>query len=153
MKWKFAFVFAFVAPAVPVAHAEPWLCTNADGIREFSYDPQSATLKNCVDHPIAPHKNVVRPTPRDNYADGFPKVDSRTQKERDVARRAILERELAEEKRALADAMKELEEQKERRARVKDTSRAEAGLKSYQDRVRVHLGNISNLQKELGRDS
>lgn len=155
MKWKLAvpFAFALVLPAIPAAHAAPWLCTNAYGIREFSYDPQSEGMKNCVDHPIAAHHNVVRETPREKYADSFPKVDSSTQKDRDTARRAILERELADEKKALAEAMQQLAEQKELRAKAKSAARNEDTLRPYQDRVRVHLGNISNLQKELGRDS
>lgn len=144
----------FLAVLLGIAHAayaEPWLCTEADGVKRFNYDPQSATRKACVHHPI-PSANVwrARPAPRVDGA-GFPRVDARTQKQRDAARREILERELAQERRALADAMQQLAEQKELRAREKDRSRAEANLKLYQDRVRVHLTNISNLEKELDR--
>ena len=144
MKWKLALVMVFAAPA---AYAEPWLCTNEYGNREFSYDPASARMKNCVHHPI-PSANVFRARPRDASAD-VPKVDARTQKQRDATRRSILERELAEEKKALAAAMKQLAEQKERYGQGGNAARVEEALKLYQDRVRVHLTNISNLEKEL----
>jgi hypothetical protein len=48
--------------------------------------------------------------------------------------------------------MRQLAHHKEVYARDKDRARVEAGLKLYQDRVRVHLSNISTLQKELGRE-
>ena len=149
MRWLLAALLG-IAQA---AYAEPWLCTEADGVKRFNYDAQSAKRKECVHHPI-PSPNVwrARPAPRADGAD-FPRVDARTQKQRDATRREILERELAEERRALAEAMKQLAEQKELRAREKDRARAEAGLKHYEDRVRVHLTNISTLQKELERES
>jgi hypothetical protein len=148
MKWKLALVVVFAAPA---AYAEPWLCTNEYGNREFSYDPASAGMKNCVHHPI-PSGNVFRSRPRDDASADFPRVDARTQKQRDAARRAILERELAEEKKALAVAMKQLAEQKVLHGKAGKAARVEEALKLYQDRVRVHLTNISNLEKELGRE-
>jgi len=148
MKWKLALLFAIAAPA---AYAEPWLCTNEHGNREFSYDPASAGMKNCVNHPI-PSANVFRIKPRDGTPGAFPRVDARTQKQRDATRRAILERELAEEKKALAAAMQQLTEHRERRAKGGNATRVEDGLKPYEDRVRVHLSNISNLERELGRE-
>lgn len=148
MNWKLALLFVIVAPA---AQAEPWLCTNAYGGREFSYDPQSAGMKNCVDHPI-PSANVFRVNPREKAPAGFPRVDAKTQKQRDATRRAILERELTEEKKALAAAMSDLAEQKERHGIIRNAARVDAALKLYHDRVRTHLTNISNLEKELGRE-
>jgi hypothetical protein len=147
MRWLVAVFLIAVTSSV---HAEPWLCAEPDGTKRFSYEPESAKRKECVHHPI-PSPNVWRSRPRaDQDAAGFPRVDARTQKERDLARREILARELAEEKRALAEAMRQLEEQKQRHARDKDRARVDAGLKPYHDRVRVHLTNISNLEKELG---
>jgi hypothetical protein len=157
MKLKLAFIFTLALPAVPAAHAEPWLCTNAYGVREFSYDPQAPGMKNCIDHPIRPGNRVGRKSRDDGSQNDagavFPRVDARTQKERDTARRAILERELGEERRALALAMQQLAEQKELRAKAKNPGPVEEMLKLYHDRVRVHSANIANLEKELGRDS
>ena len=150
MRWFFA-VLLVLAPA---AHAEPWLCTEPDGNKQFNYDPKSASRKECVHHPI-PSANVwrVNPAPRsDAGATAFPRVDARIQKQRDAARRELLERELIEERRSLAEAMKQLAAHKDLHAREKDRGRVEAGLKMYEDRIRVHLSNISNLEKELGRE-
>ena len=150
MRWFFAVLLVLAS----AAHAEPWLCTQPGGHKEFSYDPASAQRKECVHQPI-PSPNVWRANPgwRADRADGvFPRVDERTQKQRDAARREILERELAEERRSLAEARKELAAHKELRARNTDRARVEANLKIYEDRIRVHLTNIANLEKELGRE-
>ena len=150
MKLSIAVLFALVVPA---AHAEPWLCTDEHGVKSYNYEPESAKRKNCVHKPI-PSGNVWRKSPRHSETEGrspdFPSVDARTQKHRDADRRRILERELAEEKKALAEAMKQLEEQRRESSNAKDLARLEEKLKPYQDRVRVHLTNISNLEKELG---
>lgn len=151
MKWICAVLFLL---AIPVAHAEPWLCTDADGNKQFSYEPESAKRKNCVHHPI-PSGNVWRRAPRGtegthaHRVHSFPKVDAPTQKQRDVTRRQILERELAEEKKALAAAINELTEEKQRLAKAPHLQ-ADEKLKPYAERIRVHLTNISNLEKELG---
>jgi hypothetical protein len=79
----------------------------------------------------------------------FPRVEATIQKQRDLARREILARELAEEKKALAEAMRELAEQ-QRAATVARTAGGEDKLKQYRDRVRLHTTNIANLEKELG---
>src|SRR6185503_18273281 len=129
MKWQFAVLLALAAP---VAHAAPWLCTDRDGVKTYSYEQESATRKNCVHKPI-PSPNVWRTAPRGSATESkdpdFPTVDARTQKHRDADRRRILERELAEEKKALADAMKRLEEatkqvEEQRRARSTDRNQA-----------------------------
>ena len=150
MKWSFAVLFAL---AVPAAHAEPWLCTDADGNKSYSYEPESAKKKNCVHRPI-PSTNVVRKGPRRIDADfereKFPAVSANTQKQRDAERRRLLERELAEEKKALAEAMKQLEAQAKVAAAEKTQTRFDERLKPYQDKVRVHLSNIANIERELG---
>jgi acyl-CoA reductase-like NAD-dependent aldehyde dehydrogenase len=158
MMWLPALLLAL---AVPVAHAEPWLCADADGNKAFSYDPASAGMKNCVHHPI-PSSNTFRVTPRSSpratqrSAEAqkpatFPKVDARTQKQRDNTRRAILERELAREKEALATAIQHLGAQKDLLfSQQRDAGRVEETLKPYADRIRLHLTNISSLEKELG---
>ena len=136
--------------AAPAAMAEPWLCTDVNGIKSFSYDPASAGMKNCVNHPI-PSGNVwrLRP-PAERYTGaGFPSVDEQTQRQRDATRRRILERELAEEKRSLAAALKQLEELRKTSAAQPDRARLEETLKPFEDRVRVHQTNIANLEREL----
>lgn len=141
-------LLAIVLAAAPAAHASPWLCTLPDGRKEFSYDPQSASDRACVDSPIS-RGHVRRTPPRDAYgvvAD-FPRVDAKTQKKRDVARRDILQRELEEERRALATAIRELADLKE--ARVGAV--VPAVVKQYEERIRNHKTNIANIERELAR--
>jgi hypothetical protein len=141
-------LWVLLALAAPAAHASPWLCTQPDGRKEFSYDLASAAEPTCVDHPIS-RGHVRRPPPldRQGYSTpaNFPRVDAGTQKKRDVARREILERELDEERRALAAAIQELSELKQ--ARV--TAGVPAVVKQYEQRIRTHRTNIANIEKEL----
>ena len=137
--------------AMPPAVAEPWLCTDPDGVKSFSYEPESARSSNCVHHPI-PSANVWRKRPPTAESPAaFPKVDVKIQKQRDLVRRRILERELAEEQKSLAAAIRELAEYKHARVSHPHIP-VRADLKAYEERIRVHQTNIANLQKELGRE-
>ena len=140
------FFWVLLALAAPAAHASPWLCTLPDGRKEFSYDPQSAADRACVDNPIS-RGYVRRAPPPDRYGTpaDFPRVDGDTQKRRDVARREILQRELDEERRALQTAVRELAELKE--ARVGAV--VPAVVKQYEERIRNHRTNIANIEREL----
>lgn len=81
MQWTFALLIALVAP---LAHAEPWLCADAEGNKAYNYEPESAHRKNCVHKPI-PSPNVWRKTPppgadlRDARPES-PNVDARVPK-------------------------------------------------------------------------
>ncbi len=136
--------------AAPPALAEPWLCSYPDGTRSFSYERESASNPNCVHHPIE-SGNVVRKgsTERAQRPNDFPRVDAKTQRSRDLVRREILERELAEEQKALAAAMKQLEAEQRASGRA---AVAEERLRPFRERVRLHMSNISNLRKELGQE-
>jgi hypothetical protein len=152
MNWRYTLLLMLAA--APAAQAEPWLCTGPDGVKTFSYEPQSAQDKNCVDQPIA-SRNVWRVRPRaESVAQSsanFPKVDAKSQKQRDAVRRRLLERELAEEQKSLAAAIKELAQYKQARISSAKSSVVEE-LKIYEDRIRAHQTNIGNLQKELARE-
>ena len=143
MARRFLILLALVAP---IAHAEPWLCTLPDGHKAFSYDPQSAADRACVDTPLS-RGYVRRAPPKDAHGAANPdlRIDAKTQKKRDVARREILERELDAERKALADAIRQLSELKQ--ARVG----APSVMKEYEERIRTHRTNIANLEKELAR--
>jgi hypothetical protein len=152
MKWKLSLLLVFAA--LPAARAEPWLCTDADGVKAFSYEPESGRNRNCVDHPIASPNVWRRHNPRSDAQQtpsSFPRVDAKSQKQRDAARRRILERELAEEQKSLAAAIRELAEYKQARVSGPGTP-VRVDLKAVEDRIRVHQTNIANLQKELGRE-
>jgi hypothetical protein len=92
------------------------------------------------------------PRARANAGPGnFPKVDNQTQKKRDDLRRQILEDELANEQRALAEARKALQEGEATRL-----PEEAANPQKYQERIRrlketvaLHERNIAALRKEL----
>lgn len=149
--WMKGWLILVALLAAPAAMAEPWLCTDVNGIKSFSYDPASAGMKNCVNHPI-PSGNVWRVRPPEERATGagFPTVDEKTQRQRDATRRRILERELAEEKKSLAAALQQLEALRKTSAAEADRGRLAGTLKPVEDRVRVHQANIANLERELG---
>ena len=78
----------------------------------------------------------------------FPKVDAPTQRARDGDRRKILEQELGNEERMLADARRQLEAQQGLLA-VEGKAPAPERLGPYQKQVQLHENNIANLRKEL----
>ena len=81
----------------------------------------------------------------------FPSVDNDTQRQRDAGRRKILEQELAQEQQQLDAAKKQLVEQKDvRLGNERNFSRVEERLKPYEDKVKLHEGNVESLRKEIG---
>lgn len=136
-----------------VAQADTlYKCADADG--HTTYTNQKGTNKKCTilsqDQPIStfapPKARPSTPTP-----DGFPRVSSETQKNRDSDRRRILDEELNTEKQHLDDAKKELAEQEAtREGGEKNYQKYLDRVKPYQDTVKVHERNIESLEKELG---
>ena len=145
MRYVVCILFLFAGAS---AYAEPWLCTLPDGRKEFSYEPESAKNRNCVDHPMSRgYVRSTRPAKRQaiKSSAGFPRVEPKTQEKRDVARREILQRELIEERRALAQAVRELTELKHSGV----TSAAPTVAKQYEEKIRTHQANISAIEQEL----
>jgi len=82
----------------------------------------------------------------------FPRVDRALQRERDNDRRRILENELGNEEKLLAQAKKELAEQESvRRADEKNYQRVLDRLEPYQKKVRLHEDNVANLRREISK--
>lgn len=129
-------------------------CTDAEG--RTTYTNQKTGAKNCTilsqDKPVStftppPVKaRASTPTP-----EGFPKVSSEAQKNRDGDRRRILEEELTTERKSLDEARKALSEQEAvREGGERNYQRVLDRLKPYQDNVQLHERNIDALQKEIG---
>jgi hypothetical protein len=125
-----------------------------DDAGHTTYTNQKTNAKSCTilsqDKPVstftAPKPRASAPTP-----EGFPKVSSETQKNRDGDRRRILDEELAAERRNLDDAKRALAEQEaQREGGEKNYQRVLDRLKPYQDKVQLHERNIEALQKEIG---
>lgn len=149
----------FVAPAL----ADTCKYEDADGRIIYTNIPMKGAKKlSCFgfDRPPAPGSGArsgkaspaSQPTPA-----GFPRVDSATQRQRDDARRKILDDELAAEKNALDQAKKEYAEGESnpevfRTASGKtgrDVAKFEEKMKKLQENIDLHEKNIQMLQKEL----
>jgi len=150
-------MFALAAPAIVVvaaapAWAEMWKCTEKDG--SVRYTNVKLESKGCVAvvldppntvHPPKPGASKSNPTPAN-----FPSVTTAEQKARDGDRRKILETELANEERLLAEARKKLKEQEELRlGSEKNFARVEERVAPFQKQVQLHESNIANIRKEI----
>jgi Domain of unknown function (DUF4124) len=145
-----ASVFVLAAPA----RADTFKCIDANGRATYTNMKEEIKGKNCS--VVMREISVVPavPTPRSAAANpspaGFPKVDPATQKNRDGARRRILEEELSGEEKALAQAKTELTEQESiRTGDEKNYQRVLDRLQKYKDEVERHEKNVEALKKEL----
>lgn len=131
-------------------------CQTPDGRTTYT---NQKTGKNCEiisqDKPVstftAPAAKPKQATPAD-----FPRVNGDQQKARDNDRRAILEKELANEQKNLDAAKKELAEQENTvlpEERIAgggiNGAKREARLQSYRDKLQLHERNLESLRREL----
>lgn len=149
-------LLALVAATLPVQADTLYKCQNPDG--RTTYTNQKVN-KSCEiisqDKPVstfsAPPQKPKQATPGD-----FPRVNGEQQKARDSDRRAILEKELANEQKNLDAAKKELAEQENLILPEERTQgggiqggKREARVQTYRDRVQLHERNLGSLRKEL----
>jgi len=145
-----------IAVALPVQADTLYKCLNPDGRTTYT---NQKTSKNCEiisqDKPVstfsAPPQRPKQATPAD-----FPRVNGDQQKARDNDRRAILEKELANEQKNLDAAKRELAEQEniilpEERTQGGGIQggKREARVQTYRDRVQLHERNLASLRREL----
>lgn len=138
-----------------MAQAQVYKCVNADGAVTYTNDRnQGRGCKQLADDQAvssvpAPAKrspSASQPTPAN-----FPRVSPDAQRARDGTRREVLEKELATEEGALAEAEKALAEQDgryhgaERRLPV-----VQNRIQPLRENVELHQRNIDALKKELG---
>lgn len=129
--------------------AEIYECVEPNGAKRFTNI--KADAKGCKLLEVS-SPNVVSPPPPKSIATpgSFPRVDPKTQAQRDNDRRKILENELANEERNLAVAKAELIQQENiRTGNEKNYQRVLDRLEPFQKRVKLHEDNIANLKKEL----
>lgn len=149
-------LLAVSCAALPALADTLYKCQMPDG--RTTYTNQKSG-KNCEvisqDKPVstfaAPAQKPKQATPAD-----FPKVNGEQQKSRDNDRRAILEKELANEHKNLEAAKKELAEQENLvmpEERVAgggiQGAKREVRIQSYRDKVQLHERNLESLRKEL----
>jgi hypothetical protein len=145
-----------LSAVLPVQADTLYKCQNPDGRTTYT---NQKTSKNCEivsqDKPVstfsAPPQKPRQATPAD-----FPRVNGDQQKARDNDRRAILEKELANEQKNLDAAKRELAEQENLFLPEERTQgggiqggKREARIQIYRDRVQLHERNLASLRKEL----
>ncbi|MEK7874958.1 MAG: DUF4124 domain-containing protein [Pseudomonadota bacterium] len=138
-----------LALAAPLVHAEMWKCVDQDG--NTRYTNVKSDAKGCKALNLEPINTATAPATKvQPKPPSFPSVGTDTQRQRDAARRKILEQELAQEQQQLELAKKQLAEQQGTRlGSEKNYARVEERLKLYETRVRLHEVNVESLKKEL----
>ena len=145
-----ALVFVLAAPA----RGDTFKCIDANGRATYTNMKEETKGKNCSvvmrEISVVPAVPPARSAAANPSPAGFPKVDPATQKNRDGARRRILEEELGGEEKALAQAKTELTEQESiRTGDEKNYQRVLDRLQKYKDEVERHQKNVEALKKEL----
>lgn len=132
-------------------------CQGPDGRTTYTNQKMG---KDCEiisqDKPVSTFAAPPTQKPKQATPADFPRVNGDQQKARDNDRRAILEKELANEQKSLAAAKQELADQEnlilpeERIAGggIQGAKR-EARIQSYRDKVQLHERNLESLRKEL----
>ncbi|MDD5298298.1 MAG: DUF4124 domain-containing protein [Rhodocyclaceae bacterium] len=151
--WKAASFASLLLAWLP-AQADVWKCVDPDG--KVAYTNTRPSTKGCKllsqDQPVNTVKgnrasSAATPTPGN-----FPRVDGNMQKERDMSRRQILEKELAQEQDQLNKAQKELAEQESlRNGDERNYQKVVERLKPYQDSVAEHQRNVDAIRQEIGK--
>jgi hypothetical protein len=141
------------------AGADIFECMEPNGNKLFTSDPREARAKGCKAMNLGPPNTVsgTKPQPKSSTSSSaapspkdFPKVDKDTQKQRDNDRRKLLEQELANEEKLLAQAKKELAEQEAQRLGSEfNYQRVLNRLEPFKKKVALHENNVANLKREL----
>jgi hypothetical protein len=126
-----------------------WKCVDTDG--NTRYTNVKGDAKGCKGLNLEPINTAPAPAKAPQQKPtNFPSVDNDTQRQRDAGRRKILEQELGQEQQQLDAAKKQLVEQKELRlGNEKNFARVEERLKPYEEKIKLHEGNVESLKREL----
>jgi len=148
-------MIALLALASLPAQAEIFKCTDAAGHVMYSNVASKGCTKMNLE-PISTIPAASKAAPKTPSPAGFPRVEENTQKARDNDRRAILEKELANEQKNLEAAKRELSEQENLVAPDERIAgggiqggKREARIQTYRDKVQLHERNLESLRKEL----
>jgi len=132
-----------------------WSCRDKDGRTHVTNLREDTSGKDC--RVIRQSRVQVVPAPSGGARPGskpaataFPKEDSQSRASARDRQREILEGELAQEEKLLAQARKELEEQESvRYGDERNYARVLERLQKYKDAVELHEKNIESLKREL----
>ena len=144
------------------AYADIYKCTDGDG--RVTYTNDRTLGRNCVrlqsDQPVssipAPTRRpaaasaATQPSAGTGSSGAFPRVSPNDQRNRDDARRQVLQSELATEEGALAAAEKALAEQEAvRLGDERNYQKVLDRLQPFKDKVDLHKRNIEALRREI----
>ena len=144
-------------------HAAIYECIDGNGNKRFTNIESEA--KGCkvlnvgpvsppspAPAPAAPRAAAKPKAPPVATPSSFPRVDRALQRERDNDRLRILEHELANEEKLLAEARKALAEQESvRLGSERNYQRVLDRLEPYQKKVRQHESNVASLRREISK--
>lgn len=140
-----------------LANAEIYKYVDADGHVTYSSTPIPGGKRIFLEPlpaTVAPPRSRLNASP-----EGFPKIDSATQKGRDDTRRKILEDELATEGKLLDEARKNLKDGEETPEiyKTKDgktyrnVAKYEEKIEKLKKQVELHQNNVDALKTELSK--
>ena len=142
------------------AWADIYKHVDAQGNITFTNTPIKGAQRILIEpsHPSAtpPASNRSQPAlgqPGTASPVSFPRVDTRTQKDRDINRRSILEDELAAEQRLLTESQKELANADATRSEdeKRNPQKYLMKLNRLRETLQLHEKNISALETELSK--
>jgi hypothetical protein len=141
---------AVLAVMLMLAGAHAWADiykkVDEDGRVTYSNVPSKGAQKLNLE----PLNTVPASKPKSQSPDNFPRVDAETQKNRDMARRQILENELAQEMNQLEEAKKALAEgEATRLGGEHNYQRFLDRVQPLKDAVNEHQKNIDALREEI----
>jgi hypothetical protein len=160
MKRRYFFIAACAVVLPATACAEIYKSVDADGHVTYSSNPIKGGKKlNLEPLPtMAPGRS--RPAKSANNTPGdFPRVDGATQKNRDEARRKILQDELDAEQKLLEEAQASLQEGESNLEVFRDkngnvhrnVAKYDEKMKALAEQVALHENNIEALKTELSK--
>ncbi|NMG73580.1 DUF4124 domain-containing protein [Aromatoleum diolicum] len=146
-----ALLILFLSPLL--AHAQVYKCVDANGAITYTNDRNlgRSCKQMSEDQPVSSVPAPSKRAPATQSPGNFPRVAPEAQRARDDTRRQVLEKELATEESALAEAQKALADEEnlhqgaDRRLPV-----VQNRIQAHKDKVELHSRNVDALKKEIG---
>jgi hypothetical protein len=151
---KLAYLLAALCACPMLVHAEIYKSVDEDGHVTYSSTP----LKGGKKLNLEPLPTMLPPA-NVQSSEGFPKVDTETQRGRDDTRRKILQDELDAEQKLLDEATQNLKDGESnpevfKRADGKtyrNVAKYDEKIKTLQEQVDLHKNNVDALKTELSK--
>lgn len=151
---KLGYLLAVMSLCPILAHAEIYKAIDADGHVTYSSTPIPGGKKIILE-PLP----TMAPPARTATPEGFPKVDSATQRSRDDTRRKILQDELEAEEKLLEEARQNLKEGEsapevyrgQDGKTYRNVAKYEEKIKTLKEQVDLHSNNVEALKIELSK--